>query len=171
MFGWLFGRRKAKAPIVAVQPVRREPTPMVQWRPDSFPMPVVGESHYQDALVAIFGRHRRYGTEEETEALVRLDPMNAYDPNAVVVTIDNRIVGFLPRDQAVRVGAALREAKLTQVRARAQGRGGWRTNQYDEGHYGVKLAIPTYGWIDLGVGASPPPKPPRKKPVRKPKAS
>lgn len=34
--------------------------------------------------------------------------------------------------------------------------GGWRTNQHDSGHFGVKLGIPTRGWIDFGIGKQAP---------------
>ena len=124
--------------------------PAIQWRQDSFPTEVVGESHYQDALIAICGAYSRQGYEIETHAEIRLDPRNPYDTNAVAVFISNRKVGHLNRDQAVRVGGALRELGLSRARCQAKIAGGWRTNQYDEGQFGVRLAIPGYGKIDFG---------------------
>lgn len=128
-------------------------------------MEVVGESNYQSALLAICGKHTRYGHDGQYMAVLKLEPTNPYDPNAVQVLIDNRLVGYLARNQALRLKTQMDEAGLTAVRCRARVRGGWRTNQYDEGSYGVMLAMPTTGWIDLGIGAEPPA---RKKPEPKP---
>jgi hypothetical protein len=50
-----------------------------------------------------------------------------------------------------------------QAEVAAQITGGWRTNQHDEGSFGVKLGIPMRGNIDFaGIERpAPPPKPPR----------
>jgi hypothetical protein len=117
-------------------------------------MEVVGESHYQQALIAICGPHTRVGHDETFSAVIELEPSNPYDSNAVVVKIHGRVVGYLPREQATRVGSQLREEGLFGVGCIARVRGGWRTNQYDEGHFGVQLAIPQRGWIDFGTGRS-----------------
>jgi hypothetical protein len=50
----------------------------------------------------------------------------------------------------------MREEGLISATCKSRVQGGWRTNQYDEGHYGVRLAIPTWDWIDFGTGRSPP---------------
>jgi hypothetical protein len=141
---------------------------MIAWRDGSFPMQVVGESYCQDALIAICGRHTRYGYEGEHVASLRRDTRNTHDPDAVEVVIDGRRVGYLEREQARRVSSQLNDANLSAVRCKARIRGGWRTNQHDEGHYGVALSVPNMGWIDFGIGASPPPPEPRKPPVRRP---
>jgi hypothetical protein len=84
-----------------------------------------------------------------------------------VVRILGCVVGYLPRDQAERVGLQMREEGLATAICRARVQGGWRTNQYDQGHYGVRLAIPQWGWIDFGMGRLPPTAPTsRKKPNR-----
>ncbi|WP_206453580.1 HIRAN domain-containing protein [Aurantimonas marina] len=162
IFSFLFRKPKSKTvtqpqsgkrPPVAAQPRQQ---PGIQWREGSFPMEVVGESNYQDVLVAICGAHTRHGHEGEYEASIEREPSNLHDPNAVMVKLHGRKVGYLPRDQAERVGEQMRDVGLTAAVCRARVRGGWRTNQYDEGHFGVRLAIPNHGWIDLGVGAEPP---------------
>lgn len=122
---------------------------MVAWRANSFPMEAVGESNYQEALIAICGKHTRRGYEGEHEAVLQLEPTNTYDPNAVRVSIGDRKVGYLAREQAARVKEQMQEAGLVSVRCGARIRGGWRTNQYEEGHYGVRLAIPTRGEISF----------------------
>jgi hypothetical protein len=119
-------------------------------------MEVVGESNYQDALIAICGRHTRQGHDEKYEALLELEPNNQYDANAVRVSISRRKVGYLSREQAERVGGQMRQSGLDVAACNARVRGGWRTNQYDEGHYGVFLSVPNHGWIDFGIGVEAP---------------
>lgn len=164
LFSFLFGGRRPEAINAARREVTNAATsspsvagpPTVKWRPDSYPMEVVGELNYQDALVAICGAHSRYGHEGEYSATLLREPSNAFDSNAVVVLIQHRKVGYLSREQAERVAAQMDEAGLKTVYCAARVRGGWRTNQHDEGHYGVRLAVPTWGWIDLGIGAEKP---------------
>lgn len=180
LFSFLFGSgpSKVKGPTkLAVPPPqsqapRGSANPSIQWRPASFPMEVVGESRYQDALVAICGAHTRYGHEGEYLAVLKREPSNAFDPNAIAVHIDGRKVGYLSREQAERVSIQMDEAGLGAVRCSARVRGGWRTNQYDEGHYGVRLGVPTWGWIDLGIGAEKPvePRKPRRPSITPPTA-
>lgn len=136
---------------------RNIPASRVVWRENSFPMEVVGESGFQDALVAISGGHNRYGHYLPCEAEIMREPSNPHDPNAVVVLIEGRKVGYLAREQAARVSAQMVTDGVQAVRCGAQITGGWRTNQYDAGFFGVKLAIPSWGWIDFGVGAIAPP--------------
>lgn len=164
----LFGRSGPKAklqpdrspnlkPAPAPSPASQAQSgPFIRWREGSFPMQVVGESNYQGALIAICGRHTRHGYEGEHVALIEREPSNSYDPNAIRVMIEGRKVGYLSREQAVRVGEQMIVAGLTRSACAARVRGGWRTNQHDEGHYGVSLSIPNQGWIDFGIGAEPP---------------
>ena len=114
-------------------------------------MEAVGESHYQDAFRSICGGHNRYGHEHECRAQLVLDPGNQHDPNAVKVVVGRHHVGFLGRDQARRVGDAMREVGLSTVECAALIKGGWRTNQHDEGHFGIWLAVPNRGPIDFGA--------------------
>jgi hypothetical protein len=119
-------------------------------------MQAVGESHYQDSLIAICGAYSRDGTEATYEGLIEREPANPHDPNAIMVKILGRKVGYLPREQAERVSEQMRGSGLSSATCSARVRGGWRTNQYDEGSYGVQLAIPNHGRIDFGLGAEPP---------------
>lgn len=123
----------------------------IVWRAGSFPLEVVGESNYQRELVSICGRYTRLGHDTEHSASINLEPLNPHDSNAVVVKIKGKTVGYLPKQQAVRVGTQMREVCLTEVNCNARVRGGWRTNQHDEGLYGVRLAVPTRGLIDFGL--------------------
>lgn len=166
--GWLSdflsglrGGAKVQQPAPAERPLRSsiEPPPgrlpkagHIQWRSGSFPTAVVGESNYQSAIMAECGSHTRYGVEHECLATVRPDPGNRFDANAVEVLIRGQRVGFLSREEAPRMKEALEAVGLASATCGARINGGWRTNQHDEGHFGVRLAIPGWGPLDFGGG-------------------
>jgi HIRAN domain len=62
---------------------------------------VVGESHYQANLTWACGGTNPSGPNRaRVVAELRAEPTNRYDPNAVVVLVGNRVVGYLARDEA-----------------------------------------------------------------------
>ena len=85
-----------------------------------------GESHYQEALREIAGPAAEIAVD--TEALLVPEPSNPHDPNAVMVQIDGKLVGYLPRDEAVAYGPTLQElaerGRTGLCEARIAGRGG-----------------------------------------------
>jgi hypothetical protein len=134
--------------------LERAPTPRlarIEWREGSYPTPAVGESNYQAALEAICGGYSRHGHEFECEAELVPEPDNAYDENAVKVLIGRQLVGYLCREDAVRFHEEMKLAGRPWEGARcaANIKGGWRTNQYDEGSFGVYLGIPGRGRFNL----------------------
>jgi hypothetical protein len=151
LFSRLFGGDKAKPPKIIPKHEA-----CVHWRENSYPMQVVGESNYQKELIAICGKHTRYGQDLELSAKIERESTNPFDSNAVAVKITGLIVGYLSQDQAIRVSEQMLADGIEAAYCNARVRGGWRTNQYDEGLYGVYLAIPNRGWIDFGVGSEPP---------------
>jgi len=68
---------------------------------------VVGESHYLPALEKVLRVAGRGLDEFETTALLVPEPANRHDPNAVAVVVQHEIVGYLPRNDAVRYRALL----------------------------------------------------------------
>lgn len=109
-----------------------------------YPRNIVGESHCQAALSDICGGHNREGHELEVVADLSPEPSNPYDKNAVMVSVSGNKVGYLSREDAPRYLQALRDAGFDgrSVKVAAKIVGGWRTNQHDAGHFGVKLAMP-----------------------------
>ncbi len=185
LLSWIFGKKKPSATrtegLGSVnsevprhqetsyrQPstLRTETSFQINWRDESYPMEVVGESHYQPAFLEICGPHSRYGYDVKLAAVLELEPSNPYDPNAIRVLIQGKTVGYLSREQAARVGQQMRNEQLRNVGCNAKVRGGWRSNQHDEGTFGVWLAVPTWGWIDFGTGRPPPENAQRRKVVR-----
>ena len=57
---------------------------------------VVGTSHYQEALRAIAGDG---DVRRNTIATLVAEPDNPHDANAIAVQVDDRLVGYLARDE------------------------------------------------------------------------
>lgn len=100
---------------------------------------IVGESHCAEHVQAIQGL---YG-EREFEIVLRADPHNPYDANAVAVLVHDERVGYLPRGMAVdwqpMILAA--EAKGIVIRGKAVVLGGTP----DKPNLGVFGAAPWVG--------------------------
>ena len=60
---------------------------------------VVGTSHYQDTLLTLAPREGEEQVRREFIATLVAEPDNPHDPNAIAVTIDDRLVGYLSRDE------------------------------------------------------------------------
>lgn len=101
----------------------------------------VGESHCQDALLAIAGPKTSEAVCLNGIATLRCDPTNPYDANAVGVYIDDRRVAYLPREAAAVIAPRL-AARGSECLVRAQINGGWSRGPKDEGSFGVVLYMP-----------------------------
>ena len=103
---------------------------------------VSGESHRQDNLAAIAGPKSVDGVWCERVAELRPEPDNAYDPNAVAVFIDGRLVGYLLRREVATHRRLIDRAIAQHGRATCGAviNGGWdRPEEESEGFYGVRL--------------------------------
>ena len=107
----------------------------------SFDVEVVGESHYQTALESICGPRTRDSTSKHVEAVLVLDDSNKYDPKAVRVEINGKIVGHLSREDAQTYRDKLDAMKRPGARATCAAHivGGWDRGSGDRGSYGVYL--------------------------------
>jgi len=70
---------------------------------------IVGEANYQEALWAICGGAVGDRIRHRVVAVVVPEPQNPHDANAISIQIDGQLVGYLPRDVAVRYGSGLKE--------------------------------------------------------------
>ncbi len=105
-----------------------------------FRFPIVGESHYQEQIEAIAGGRSEDGARDIlVEAFLNPEPNNPYDPNAVVVTIQNQTVGYLSRDTAKIFCRTLAAGGFETVSCEAVINGGWNRGGGDRGHFGVRL--------------------------------
>ena len=146
--------KAARPSAPAPKPVATKPRAARQTAPagrtivcgaNSYRFEVVGESRYQEVLGRIVGGHNREGHDYDCFARLVPEPDNTFDANAIQVVIDGEKVGYIPKEGTARIHAAL--ASLGPLACRARIVGGWRTNQHDAGHFGVKLAIPNRGEI------------------------
>jgi hypothetical protein len=136
LFSWLFGAGAPQADASAPRPRAKAATPsLIQNK--GYNLEVVGEQHYQDALLRLVGGHSRTGHREEFEALLCAEPDNPHDPNAVAVIIRKAKVGYLPAEKAAVYRSKLPD--VAEAKCWAVVVGGWRTNQHDEGSCGVYL--------------------------------
>src|SRR5258705_10805396 len=74
---------------------------------------VAGESHYQEALVAIAGPVREGGYCLPVEAVLRREPSNPYDGNAIRVEVAQLKVGYIARAIAGQLASGLDEASCS----------------------------------------------------------
>jgi hypothetical protein len=114
--------------------------------PGDYDFEIVGEASYQDALEALAGGrtddgHRRILV---TARLVHEDE-NPHDDHAVRVDVNGRTVAYLTRASAriyrrwlARQGHAGRTATCRAVIV-----GGWDHGPRGQGHFGVKLDLPS----------------------------
>jgi HIRAN domain len=65
---------------------------------------VVGESNYQPALLAITGSSPGQDVAHDCIAELVPEPTNPHDPNAIMVRVEGRCVGYLSRQNAVKFG-------------------------------------------------------------------
>jgi hypothetical protein len=75
---------------------------------DCMRVKVVGESHYQDALIRVSQCPPTGEHGYECGAELVLEPDNPYDKFAVKVMVDGRHVGYLSKGTAKRLGKRLR---------------------------------------------------------------
>lgn len=92
---------------------------------------VAGESHYTKEIHSVLGGEPGPGgTEITTTAQLIPEPTNRFDPNAVMVQIAGRKVGYLPKEDAARYAPVLSglvgRGFLPQVTARV-----WAGRSYD----------------------------------------
>ena len=104
----------------------------------------VGESKFQDALVAVAGGKQPQSQYIETNAEVRREPGNVHDTNALQVWIAGRLVAYIPRDEAAVYAPAMDAVAMASLPCAAEIRGGWKDGS-DEGSFGVVVWLPWPG--------------------------
>ncbi len=68
---------------------------------------VIGESHRQEVLWRIVGGRRIEPVRHDACAVLQPEPTNVHDSNAVMVLIENELVGYLSRHDAALYGPGL----------------------------------------------------------------
>jgi hypothetical protein len=104
---------------------------------------VRGESHYQEALDEICGGKCTEGHGRKVYAILHAEPDNPYDPNAIAIYVEEKMVGYMAKESAAEyapIARILTDKGRIGV-ARAFIRGGWRRPGGDEGNYGIELEL------------------------------
>ena len=139
--------RYVKVSVRASTTVDRSPGPRPVIEPppdvgnDTDEYDIVGESHYQSALLKLFGPKRGHGISENCAAVLIAEPDNRYDKNAVRCEISGLRVGYLSREDAKEFSEYMRRQNVRSIRVAAIVSGGWRDSK-SEGYYGVRVEVP-----------------------------
>jgi hypothetical protein len=99
---------------------------------------VRGEAAYQNELSNIVGGKKQDSANFNCYAILVPEPNNAYDKNAVVVIVNNMVVGYLPKEQCKEYKKCILKSGFGGVEVNAVIVGGWK-NQKSEGHFGIIL--------------------------------
>jgi hypothetical protein len=111
----------------------------------TYEVEVVGESHHQDELLELSGGRRRYGgVDVEAVAELLPEPANRFDPSAVAVVVDERVVGYIRREDLEWLRRFIDDSLDLHGRATCRARicGGWDRGHGDLGWFGVTLLLP-----------------------------
>lgn len=114
------------------------------WPPlGDYDFEIVGESHYQDSLKKLAGEHDQGGANRQCVARLIPEDDNQYDDKAVCVEIENKVVGYLSREDARSFRRRLGTKKLTgqTTICNAMIMGGSTRNTGEVLSYGVLLDI------------------------------
>ena len=107
---------------------------------------VAGESHYQDALAEVSNLRDGVVRRRLVVAVLRPEPENPYDRDAVRVEVFGRLVGRIPREDAPEIAPILadlaKHGYLTGTRAMVVGGGIGRSGQRLS--FGIRLHIASY---------------------------
>lgn len=147
MLDWLFGPKQSNPQWTPIrspetsgscEPLRLAPSV-------DYSFVVVGESHRQDVLDSICGGKCGDGHNIKVTAQLLVVEDNPYDPNAVGVFVDRKLVGYIPRDVAPLIRSELLKLDPDErpVTCDANIRGGWDRGGGDEGSYGIWLNVAT----------------------------
>lgn len=116
VLGMLFSVFALVAVLVMAPGTPRQPynpQPVLLKGDGTFGQQVVGTSHWQDRLAAI-----QANPPARLYAVLKHEPRNRHDPNAVAVGIDDRMVGYLPREDAAEFVADMARLGITDAGAK-----------------------------------------------------
>lgn len=105
---------------------------------------MVGTSHYQDALRSLTGRQANEAIRAEKVAALVPEPDNPHDPHAIAVRIDDKLVGYLSRDENRR----WRDIAPVRAEAMISGRDG-----VDIMGVFLRLPTPTEARAQIGIAS------------------
>lgn len=120
------------------------PDDLLAGHPDFVEYEVVGESHYQAEIEQLAGGRTWNSARMIGTAVLRAEPTNQYDTNAVRVEVDGVLVGHVKATQAAELSPQLLRSGGA-VDAVAVITGGWDRGPKDRGSFGARA------WIHVTV--------------------
>ena len=100
----------------------------------------VGESNYQEALIAICGSKRWERVAFDCVAALVPQPENPHDSNAIAVQVDGRLMGYLSRTDARAYRRLVDDAKPQYIACKARIAG--REEGSETPNLGIFLKLP-----------------------------
>ena len=112
--------------------------------PGRYSFDIVGEASYQRALEDICGGHSSKSASLVVDALLEYEDDNPYDDQAIRVTIQDKTVGYLNRENARAYREQMEQAGQAGATTTCSAKivGGW-TRGDQRGYFGVRLDLPT----------------------------
>jgi hypothetical protein len=86
---------------------------------------IAGESKYPEVFADLAGAPRDEGYLIPVAVVLKREPANQYDKNAIVATVDDRIVGYISWDVAAAVAPALDQVGVSELCVCGIVRGGY----------------------------------------------
>jgi HIRAN domain len=121
---------------------------------------IVGESYRQDALASLAGQKDAEGKHKIVGAVLRCEPKNEHDANAIRAEVMGKHVGYVSRETAKFLSPAIQQACGGALEARGLIVGGWKSESRDdhgryvevsEGSYGIRIWITEHDAERLGM--------------------
>jgi hypothetical protein len=102
---------------------------------------VRGEASFQTELSRIVGGKTALGHSHPVVAVLFPDDDNKYDPNAIEVVVNEKLVGYIPKELCVKFRelAATAQQRGSFLASQAVIVGGWNRGDGDEGYFGIYL--------------------------------
>jgi hypothetical protein len=123
-----------------VEPTAADDCPFIAGDGD-YSLEIVGVLSFQDALEWLARGRTETPTDYSCTALLIPDPDHGDDSDAISVTIEGRLVGYLPADAAERMHIAMLAWDFEYASCDALVRGGWYRSKDDKGDFQVCLDV------------------------------
>ena len=144
MFGWLLGRRErfkpqARKPCIPTATMTSFPSTVYLAVSKGDFHDIVDESHHQDALARIRGGRKEAADGIDVNIVLRLEPDDPHETEAVAVVIEGEKVGNLPPEDASVMRDFLRMEGASEAHCLGEVVGGSDGESGDGAYLSVKL--------------------------------
>lgn len=139
LLNWLIGGSAAARPSYRARPDSAEGVSGFLIGDGQFGFHVVGTSNHQAMLKKLNHGPHHQSAHALCHAILRPEPTNPYDRNAVAIYVDEWPIGYLDRPSAKEFNAELARAGCAEAYCEAKIVGGWDRGEGNKGSFGVRL--------------------------------